>query len=110
MPWKQLIMTTDQPSSSSILRAELRIRAAQLADLLLLVDFNARLAHETESLSLDPAVLQAGVANALANPTRATYFVAESNGTVLGSAMITHEWSDWRNGDIWWIRRSPGFE
>lgn len=104
MPWKQLIMTTYQPSSSSTRRAVLRIRPAQLADLPLLVDFNGKLAYETERLSLDPAVLKAGVANVLTNPTTATYFVAELDGTVVGSAMITHEWSDWRNGDIWWIQ------
>lgn len=23
---------------------------------------------------------------------------------MVGQLMITHEWSDWRNGDIWWIQ------
>ncbi len=25
-------------------------------------------------------------------------------GEVVGQVMITYEWSDWRNGNIWWIQ------
>src|SRR5262249_39121522 len=32
------------------------------------------------------------------------YFLAEIDGHVVGQLMLTHEWSDWRNGDIWWIQ------
>ena len=69
-----------------------------------IVDFNAGMAHETEGLSLDLAVLSAGVRAGLADPGKAIYFVAESRGRVVGQLMITHEWSDWRNGDIWWVQ------
>jgi GNAT superfamily N-acetyltransferase len=33
-----------------------------------------------------------------------TYFVAEHNGAVIGQLLITYEWSDWRNGNFWWIQ------
>jgi GNAT superfamily N-acetyltransferase len=80
------------------------IRDARTEDLAVLVDYNARLAAETENLTLDRAVLEAGVRNGLADPARARYFVAEIDGRVAGQLMLTHEWSDWRNGDIWWIQ------
>ena len=32
------------------------------------------------------------------------YVLAESDGRVVGSLMVTKEWSDWRNGDFWWIQ------
>jgi GNAT superfamily N-acetyltransferase len=30
--------------------------------------------------------------------------VAESAGAVIGQLLITYEWSDWRNGNFWWIQ------
>jgi GNAT superfamily N-acetyltransferase len=84
--------------------SDLIVRFAHPTDAGTIVDFNARMAHETEGLSLDLAVLSAGVRAALADPGKAIYFVAESGGRVVGQLMITHEWSDWRNGDIWWVQ------
>jgi GNAT superfamily N-acetyltransferase len=82
----------------------LTIRRAAPADAVVVIEFNRRLAEETEGKTLDPAVLAAGVAAGLADPARAWYFVAEEDGVVLGQMMITLEWSDWRNGWFWWIQ------
>ena len=30
--------------------------------------------------------------------------MAEADGAVVASALITYEWSDWRNGQVWWIQ------
>ena len=30
--------------------------------------------------------------------------VAERNGELIGALLITKEWSDWRNGDFWWVQ------
>ena len=62
------------------------------------------MAMETENLALDPSTISPGVRAVFADPSRGQYFVAESDGNVVGCLMITHEWSDWRNGDIWWIQ------
>jgi ribosomal protein S18 acetylase RimI-like enzyme len=35
---------------------------------------------------------------------RGFYLVAECASQVMGSLMVTREWSDWRNGDFWWIQ------
>ena len=80
------------------------IRAATLDDLEIIVDFNARLADETEDRSLDRETLRQGVRALLSDPTRGSYYVACADGKVLGQIMHTREWSDWRNGDIWWIQ------
>jgi len=82
----------------------LRIRIATIEDATTIADFNTRLAHETEHLALDRATLEPGVGAAIADPLKATYYLAEIDGKVAGQLMITHEWSDWRNGDLWWIQ------
>jgi GNAT superfamily N-acetyltransferase len=79
------------------------IRTARASDAQTIADFNIAMALETEHLTLDPPTVLAGVHAALADPAKAIYFVAEIDGIVGGQLMITHEWSDWRNGDIWWI-------
>ena len=74
------------------------------ADADVVAQFNVELARESENLILDPARVQAGVEALLRDPAKGTYFVAEADGAVLGQLLITHEWSDWRNGDFWWLQ------
>lgn len=83
-----------------------RIRPATPADQAIIVEFNRRLALETESKTLDPATLEAGVACALADPDRLRYWVAELEGeeSPVGQAAVTREWSDWRRRWIWWFQ------
>ena len=79
------------------------IREAHKEDLDLLVQNNLALAKETESLDLNKDVLTKGVAQALIR-SECHYFVALIAEKVVGQTMITYEWSDWRNGIIWWIQ------
>jgi GNAT superfamily N-acetyltransferase len=80
------------------------VRDAQPGDHDLIADYNARLALETEGKQLDPAVLARGVATALADPDRLRYWVAEVDGQAVGQAAVTREWSDWRDGWLWWLQ------
>jgi GNAT superfamily N-acetyltransferase len=80
------------------------IREAKPTDAAVVADFNLRLADETENLALNPATVRAGVEALLRDRTRGLYYVAESGGQVVGQLMITYEWSDWRNGNIWWLQ------
>jgi GNAT superfamily N-acetyltransferase len=80
------------------------IRRATLDDLNVVVEYNRRLAIETEGKSLDITVLTSGVKAGLSDENKALYFVAEINGEVVGQLMLTREWSDWRNGWIWWFQ------
>ena len=36
--------------------------------------------------------------------SKGRYWVAEADGMIVGQIMVTYEWSDWRNGMIWWIQ------
>jgi ribosomal protein S18 acetylase RimI-like enzyme len=80
------------------------LRRATPADAAVIAEFNRLLALESEGLTLDPAVLAAGVAACLADPARGFYVVAEVDGAVVGQVCVTFEWSDWRNGWLWWIQ------
>lgn len=80
------------------------VRLAHSGDLPILLDFNLRLAWETEGKRLDPKVLERGIARLLADPGRGLYYVAETSGDVVGQVMLTYEWSDWRDGWIWWLQ------
>jgi GNAT superfamily N-acetyltransferase len=82
---------------------EVQVRAGVASDAETIADFNIKMAMETEHLRLDPPTVNAGVRAGLADAAKARYFVAEIDGRVVGQLMLTHEWSDWRNGDIWWI-------
>ena len=75
-----------------------------MADAPVIADFNLRLARETEDLRLEPLCVQQGVAALLSDPAKGLYYVAEVNGVIVGQLMITYEWSDWRNGNLWWIQ------
>jgi GNAT superfamily N-acetyltransferase len=70
----------------------------------IIVRFNLDLARETEDLDLEPERVRAGVEALLGDPSKGLYFVAEQACRVIGQVLITHEWSDWRNGDIWWLQ------
>jgi ribosomal protein S18 acetylase RimI-like enzyme len=82
------------------------VRPAQPSDLAAIVEFNRRLALETEGKVLDPVILNQGVSRALAEPERLRYWVAEIDQPprVVGQAAITREWSDWRNCWNWWLQ------
>lgn len=83
---------------------DLHVRTATVADAVIIAEFNRVMAHETEGITLDPIVLRRGVEAALADPRKARYFLAEIAGRVVGQAMVTVEWSDWRNGFFWWFQ------
>jgi GNAT superfamily N-acetyltransferase len=91
-------------SSIKLQVIEIKIRQAQSSDAAVIAEFNERLAKETEDLMLEAGCIQAGVAALLSDPAKGIYFVAEVNGEVAGQLMITYEWSDWRNGNIWWLQ------
>jgi GNAT superfamily N-acetyltransferase len=82
----------------------LTIRQATPADAAIVAKFNSLIAIETESRTLDASLLRKGVEALLADPSKGIYFLAESDGKVVGQTMITYEWSDWRNGLFWWIQ------
>ena len=67
---------------------------------------NCLMASETENKELDKEVVLAGVNAVINDSSKGFYLVAEMDDEVVGNLMITYEWSDWRNNNIWWIQRA----
>lgn len=80
------------------------IREARRLDVETIVMFQVSMARETEEIELSYDVVIQGVENVFDNPDFGQYFIAELNKIVVGSLLITYEWSDWRNGMVWWIQ------
>ena len=81
-----------------------QIREAVPDDWQPIAEFNTRLAYETEGKVLDASTIEKGVRALLNDPRHGRYFVAVDHGQIVGQMMHTREWSDWRNGEIWWIQ------
>ena len=81
----------------------IKIREAVKSDITTIAKNNQALAYETENTNLNLDIITSGVSNAL-NREDCHYFVAEINKMVVGQTLITYEWSDWRNGLIWWMQ------
>ncbi len=82
----------------------MNIRTATIADVPQLVDFNQKMALETENKHLDTATLTSGVSAVFDDANKGFYVVAEEGGAIVGGLLVTFEWSDWRNKWFWWIQ------
>jgi ribosomal protein S18 acetylase RimI-like enzyme len=81
-----------------------KIRDATQSDALIIARYNSAMASETEGRPLDDATIGSGVTSLLQDRAKGRYWVAETNGEIVGQLMVTYEWSDWRNGTLWWIQ------
>ena len=80
------------------------IRIAKQDDAATIASFNVAMALETENHALDLATVTRGASAVIKDPAHGFYLVAESSGEVSGCLLVTYEWSDWRNGQMWWIQ------
>lgn len=83
---------------------EIKIREATHGDTDHIVAFQQSMAQETEGKSLDAELLGKGVDAIFSSVDKGFYIVAEAEGNVIGSLLITYEWSDWRNATFLWIQ------
>jgi GNAT superfamily N-acetyltransferase len=86
-----------------MINLKVSFRKAQNSDSISIQNFQQAMAWETENLRLDPSTLEKGVTAVLKNSALGTYHVCETNSEVIGSLLLTQEWSDWRNGTVWWL-------
>jgi ribosomal protein S18 acetylase RimI-like enzyme len=80
------------------------IRKAGRNDISAIVDFQLRLADETEGIKLDSTLVTKGLEALFDDPAKGSYSLATINEEVVGCHLITFEWSEWRNGNVWWIQ------
>jgi GNAT superfamily N-acetyltransferase len=91
-------------TTETYLLIAMNIRKAKLSDAEAIATQNILLAKESEEIVLDVKTVFAGVNAMLSDKNKGFYIVAEEDGEIIGQMMITFEWSDWRNTNIWWIQ------
>ena len=82
----------------------IQIREAISTDAPALIDFQQKMAWETEKLELNNALVTRGVNAVFMDTGKGRYYVAEDEGKIIASLLITYEWSDWRNCNVWWFQ------
>ena len=88
------------------------VRDATRADIERISEFQRAMAMETEERTLDPFTSRQGIIAIFDDPRKGFYIVAVSEADdgdddtslVVGSLLITYEWSDWSNANHWWIQ------
>jgi GNAT superfamily N-acetyltransferase len=82
----------------------IQVRAALPGDVGAIAAGNIAMALEAEHKHLHPPTVHRGVQAVFDTPGHGRYFIAEIDGRIVGQAMYTYEWSDWRNGAFWWFQ------
>lgn len=82
----------------------MNIRYAQTKDAKQLASHNVLLAKESENKIISYETTLQAILTVLQEKNKGFILVAEHNSTILGQLMITYEWSDWSNKEIWWIQ------
>lgn len=80
------------------------IRKAKQDEWTIIASFQQAMALETEGIQLDHASLIKGIKAVFNDPSKGCYYVAATDQQIVGSLMITYEWSDWRNKTVFWIQ------
>ncbi|MBD3225147.1 MAG: GNAT family N-acetyltransferase [Caldithrix sp.] len=83
---------------------QINLRKATIDDAKTIASYNRNMAKETEELELDEENALKGVQSLFKHPDYGFYAVAEIEDDIVGSLMVTKEWTDWRNGEFWWIQ------
>lgn len=82
----------------------MKIRNAVLRDSKIIAENNLMLAKESENKNINYKTVLEGVKAVITDRTKGFYLVVEENNEIIGQMMITFEWSDWQNKNIWWLQ------
>jgi GNAT superfamily N-acetyltransferase len=82
----------------------MHIQRATASDVAAITAYNVALAEESEHLTLEPEVVRRGVEAVFQDASRGVYFGAYEANQIIGVLLVTYEWSDWRNGNFWWLQ------
>lgn len=81
-----------------------RIRPSFEEDAEVIAGFQLKMAQETENLSLDKETVIQGVLHVYRDSSKGKYLVAIADERIIGSLLMTYEWSDWRNNTVVWVQ------
>jgi GNAT superfamily N-acetyltransferase len=85
--------------------ARIEYRPAHPADAAAIAECQIAMAWETERVALDRDTCAAGVRAVFDSPDKGRYFVAVAEAEAIAATLlVTYEWSDWRNGVVWWLQ------
>ena len=82
----------------------MQVRAANIDDLDVLVEFTTRQVRESEGAIKAAGTIRDGIGQALADSSLSLYWILEVDGAVVGSASALRTWSDWNAGYYWWLQ------
>lgn len=80
------------------------IRRGRPEDADAIAEFQVIMAMETENKKLVSENVLTAVKAVFEDDSKGFYLVCEISGQVVGSLLITYEWSDWRNTNMWYIQ------
>lgn len=80
------------------------VREGREQDFRIITDFVVSMAADSEGVELDPEIVEAAVRTALSDRSKGVYYVAEAPEGLIGQALVTTEWSDWRCCEYWWLQ------
>lgn len=86
------------------MQSSVHIRKAHEAEISILLKLIRSMAMESEGRNLNTDVLTKGIHAVFNNPALGTYWVIAEGDDIVGSTLITTEWSDWHNAPYWWIQ------
>jgi ribosomal protein S18 acetylase RimI-like enzyme len=69
-----------------------------------IIDFQLKMALETEDLQLNEITVKKGVQAVFDDSKKGKYYVVTYENSVIASLLTTYEWSDWRNAKVIWIQ------
>ncbi|NOZ60986.1 MAG: GNAT family N-acetyltransferase [Calditrichaeota bacterium] len=80
------------------------VNVAESSDKNWIAETQIKMAAETENIQLDRDIVNKGVQFMFDHPDRGFYVIAKDTfHRPAGILLVLKEWSDWRNGDVWWI-------
>ena len=80
------------------------IKRASNSDKEEIVDNINQMAMESEGKELDRKTVENAIDRFMADPSKGFYLVVRHQGRLVGQCMITSEFSDWRDGEYWWVQ------
>jgi len=82
----------------------MNIRNARTDDAKKIAENNIKIAFESEGKEIPYNIALSGVKSLIRDENKGFYLLLEENDEIVGQLMITYEWSDWSNKNMWWIQ------